>query len=459
LNAITTDVCVIGGGPAGTSAALRLAQLGHRVYLVERGDAARMGRDESVAPTIVPILDALGIRPLIQVGGLLRPARTCLLWSTSEEVARDGQALLVDRSFFDQRLRNAAAAAGVVILEPARARRPLAIRPGWAVPVDAKNGRLVIRARILVDARGRRAVGRWSGTPTIALCGRWNSEAGPDVPHMVVEVLRDGWIWVSTRPEGSILALAFVDMQRCTGLGRDARQRLYCSLLANSKLFMRYRPTVLSGEVEVRDATWRAGDQIVSTQSIDVGDRAFAMDPISSQGIQAALRSGMQAGAVIHTILSGGDVGAALRFYSESQRAAVTRHRRLTSAAYADQRLQSSFFWQQRASGAERQVPQTADVTLIHPETRVRLATDARVVDVPVIDGNLICHRAALMHPALERPVAWFNGTAVAAVLDEFKTDLTASALISLWSRQMTSTTARNLLLWLVERQIVVCCD
>src|ERR1051326_2906063 len=225
---------------------------------------------------------------------------------------------------------------------------------------------------------------------------------------------------------------------------------------AASKLFMRYRPTELLGEVELRDATWRGGDQIVSTRYIKVGDRAFGMDPLSSQGIQAALRSGIQASAVVHTILSGGNAGAALRFYSESQRSAVAQHCRATSAAYADQKLYSSSFWQQRASGAVSRLPQAAPVPLVTPETRLRLATDARVVDVPALDGDLICNRPALVHPALERPVAWFAGTATGAILGDFKDNLTASAVVSDWSRQMTPTAASDALSWLIERGIIV---
>jgi hypothetical protein len=276
---------------------------------------------------------------------------------------------------------------------------------------------------------------------------------------MVVEALRNGWMWASARLDRSIIALAFVDMQRCRGLGRRGRQRLYRSLLAASKLFMRYRPTELLGEVELRDATWRADDQIVSTRYIKVGDRAFGMDPLSSQGIQAALRSGIQASAVVHTILSGGNAGAALRFYSESQRSAVAQHCRATSAAYADQKLYSSSFWQQRASGAVSRLPQAAPVPLVTPETRLRLATDARVVDVPALDGDLICNRPALVHPALERPVAWFAGTATGAILGDFKDNLTASAVVSDWSRQMTPTAASDALSWLIERGIIVCCE
>ncbi|HEY2925983.1 FAD-dependent oxidoreductase, partial [Piscinibacter sp.] len=47
----TVDVCVIGGGPAGSASAIRLAQLGHRVVLVERAPRGRAHVGESLPPS------------------------------------------------------------------------------------------------------------------------------------------------------------------------------------------------------------------------------------------------------------------------------------------------------------------------------------------------------------------------------------------------------------------------
>jgi 2-polyprenyl-6-methoxyphenol hydroxylase-like FAD-dependent oxidoreductase len=56
------DVCVVGGGPAGSVTALRLAQLGHRVGIVERASFPRSRVGESLTSGVWILFDVLGMR-------------------------------------------------------------------------------------------------------------------------------------------------------------------------------------------------------------------------------------------------------------------------------------------------------------------------------------------------------------------------------------------------------------
>src|SRR3954452_12046394 len=97
------DVAVVGGGPAGSAAAGRLARSGCRVVLLERSrfDAPRVG--ESLAPSTNPLLTELGVwsrfaglRPLPSFG-------TRSVWGGAEPqshshlVSRHGCGWHVDR--------------------------------------------------------------------------------------------------------------------------------------------------------------------------------------------------------------------------------------------------------------------------------------------------------------------------------------------------------------------------
>ena len=55
------DVAVLGGGPAGTASAIKLARLGREVIVIEQSkyDSPRAG--ETLPPHIKPILNELGV--------------------------------------------------------------------------------------------------------------------------------------------------------------------------------------------------------------------------------------------------------------------------------------------------------------------------------------------------------------------------------------------------------------
>jgi 2-polyprenyl-6-methoxyphenol hydroxylase-like FAD-dependent oxidoreductase len=65
------DIVVMGGGPAGAATALRAAQLGHNVCLIERGYGQwHAPFCQSLAPSIWPLLDVLGVRDDVETQGI-----------------------------------------------------------------------------------------------------------------------------------------------------------------------------------------------------------------------------------------------------------------------------------------------------------------------------------------------------------------------------------------------------
>src|SRR6202022_46780 len=62
MNAALYDVAIIGGGPAGSTAATLLAQAGRRVIVFEREKFPRFHIGESLLPFSVQTFDRLGVR-------------------------------------------------------------------------------------------------------------------------------------------------------------------------------------------------------------------------------------------------------------------------------------------------------------------------------------------------------------------------------------------------------------
>src|SRR3984885_5257219 len=61
----TCDVAIIGGGPAGSTAACLLAQAGRRVIVLERDKFPRFHIGESLLPYSLPAFERMGIREVL----------------------------------------------------------------------------------------------------------------------------------------------------------------------------------------------------------------------------------------------------------------------------------------------------------------------------------------------------------------------------------------------------------
>jgi 2-polyprenyl-6-methoxyphenol hydroxylase-like FAD-dependent oxidoreductase len=69
---LTTDVLVIGGGPAGSTFSNLAAQKGWKVALLEKDRHPRFHIGESLLPMTMPIIDRLGLRAELERIGVVK---------------------------------------------------------------------------------------------------------------------------------------------------------------------------------------------------------------------------------------------------------------------------------------------------------------------------------------------------------------------------------------------------
>ena len=315
------DVLIAGGGPGGCAAAISLRTYAPalRVCVADPGTRTQRNLGEILPPQAGVFLDHLGARERFVCDGHVRAYRTESAWGSEHPVANEflygvhqcGWRL--DRERFDALLAETARERGV---DWRRAHVAAATRldEGWAIRF--RDGRCRT-ARFLVDATGRNAsLCRQLGIATrrhdrlIASVVRFAPEA--ELIDLTVEPCADGWWYATALPDGArvLACMSDSDIVRQQGLaGLDGWLRR----LGETR-FMRALAAGLTPleAPQLYPAASLHRSVPATLPLLAVGDAASAFDPLSSQGIAKALRSGVFASyAVADSLLRGDERGRA----------------------------------------------------------------------------------------------------------------------------------------------------
>jgi flavin-dependent dehydrogenase len=429
------------------------------VVLIERHLFPRPHVGESLVPAVLPLFDVLGVREAVEDAGFLRPARAMVRWA--EPAARQqqlaGAGFQVDRGKLDAILLNAARSAGVCVMQPARIASTVRQREKWRCLVHSGMKSLAVVSRLLVDASGRR---KWlkgrvrlCGSKTLALYAYWRH--GPTVGSETrVEAGDNAWYWGAPLPDGLFNAAVFVDPDdyrrdvRAHG-GRDA---VYRSLIARSALLAGCVSGAPLGGVQVGDATAYLDEVPASVEAIKVGEAAFAIDPLSSQGVQSALGSSLHAAAVAHTMLvRPHDAELAVDFYRRAVRDRAAYHAQHAAEAYRTAALsRTSAFWQRRAAPC---IDPGEEPPVRHPlpaaDAVVQLAEGVRIDQVPVMRSDFIVPGRGIRMPGLHQPLSFLGGVEVAPLLETVARPILVSNLLQLWSARLSRGRVVSIFGWL----------
>jgi flavin-dependent dehydrogenase len=162
------DVLIIGGGPAGSTAAITLAGMGYDVALLEKAHHPRFHIGESLLPANLPLFERLGVADEVKAIGMQKwGAEFNSPWhavgtQTFEFTEAWNKSLpyayQVRRSQFDEILIRRAATCGAHVMEGCRVRDVdfLPAAGGARVQAEHEDGRTeTFDARFVIDASGR----------------------------------------------------------------------------------------------------------------------------------------------------------------------------------------------------------------------------------------------------------------------------------------------------------------
>jgi flavin-dependent dehydrogenase len=358
------DVLVVGGGPAGATAALALRRRGIRVGVVERPPSRQARVGETLSPTIRVPLGRLGLWDRFRTDGHLPSPGTVAVWDDPAPADNDfifdahGHGWHVDRARFDAMLLDEARAAGAGLHRASRISRcQRASAGGWEVDVAGTGPALTLRARWLLDATGRGA----HLAPRLGACRRrWDRlvglvapvDPGPSIdPRTFVEATAEGWWYLAMLPSGRALTAFMTDADLLPrnrgGLWTHWQCHLERTELIRS-LVGRRDPR---GTVRVVSAGTSWLEPVGGPDWLAIGDAATAHDPLWGQGILHALESGCRAAHAVSRVLQEGAATAPAE-YASWVRAGSLRYR----AEHLDQyarvtRWPSAPFWRRRQRG------------------------------------------------------------------------------------------------------------
>jgi len=284
------EVVVVGGGPAGSSAAHWCARAGLSVAVVDRAEFPRDkpcggGVTTRAAGVLPGPISEVVEREISGVRFTMKP------WTDFSRRAPTPVTYLTQRRRLDALLLQQAEAAGARVYQRAAVRTVEPAGAGFSI----RAGASVLRCRYLVAADGANGltarlagmrVDRWKG---IALEGnaaadpfpeRWRDVMGVDFTHV-----RGGYGWLF--PKGDHLNIGVGGWH---GVGPTLRQRLQ----ALCKTYG-YNPDDLWGVRGHPLPVRRPGSPLQQGNLLLVGDAAGFLDPFTGEGIYAAVWSGRAA--------------------------------------------------------------------------------------------------------------------------------------------------------------------
>src|ERR1041385_2183786 len=318
------DVAIIGGGPAGSTAAVLLAQAGRRVIVFEREKFPRFHIGESLLPFSMKAFTRMGLHEKFLRAGFIKKYGGEIIGACSENGTKfyfkDGyrsqtdHAYQVTRGDFDKLLLDHARESGARVQEQTAVEDVEFSSDAIQLEVRSNGSFHSVRARYLVDASGRTSVlGRqlkikktYDHLQKLSIFahyeGVWRRDGIDGTLTVLVRAL-DRWFWLIplSSEQTSIGVVLDSEIFRKSRLSAD--DFLDQAVAQQPSIAKRMTKARRVSKVHVEaDFSYRSahlhGDRWLLT-----GDAAGFIDPIFSSGVFLAVFSGEKCADALDEVL------------------------------------------------------------------------------------------------------------------------------------------------------------
>jgi flavin-dependent dehydrogenase len=356
----TTDVVVIGGGPAGSTVSTLLAQHGCRVKLYERERFPRFHIGESLIPETywvferLKMLDKMKKSPFVKkfsvqfvnaAGKLSAP-----FYFHDNKPHECSQTWQVIRSEFDLMMLQNAEEQGVEVHQATRVLEVLFESDrAVGVTIQKEDGsREDVRAKVVVDASGQSTMLQnrfklrlWDpvlnkGAIWTYFQGAYRDTGRDEGATLVIQTTnKQGWFWYIPQHDDTI-SVGVVAPFDYLFKGRGSHEQTFIEEVEACPA-VKQRVAVgkrAAGYFATKDYSYRS-KEVAGNGWVPIGDAFGFLDPLYSSGVLLALKSGELAADAIAEGLARGDVSAAqLGKWGPMFNQGVDRMRRLVCEYY-----------------------------------------------------------------------------------------------------------------------------
>lgn len=478
-------VCILGAGPAGLCVALRLLEMGHEVGMIEAERFPRSQIGESLSPAIRPIFDYLGAGNILEHELFLYHLPSRVIWESREPVYKHPKNqpgnIIVDRAILDQHLLELALQRGLHLLQPATMSRMQRTEAGWNLEISSEGTKRTIQTQLVLDARGRKGTltkDRFAvSPPSVAIWTHVDSKLMPE--ETFVEAIEEGWFWGAKVSGNKYRIMAFTDGKTIREHGID----YFHELAEKTNFFAPVAEHLEKSTQETCSVTEFVHQNPWNDAWIKLGEAAFTLDPLSSSGVEKAMRFSLQAAIAINTWLKNPESTHPKDFYEEKLIETVSNHTRWTASFYRESWAyeKGASFWKNKSefqlsippdasaflqrfqkqvyssAGNNRKAPVHLPVDLILNQIRWSTISPSPLITFRekfAVVNDLVEVIQAVCHPQLEQPVGYLEQLHLGSLLQELKGQTIETAVASL-SRKIPLERAKKVILHLWQSQLI----